>query len=111
VVVDFTDAEFAVLDLATEDAEALGHLVYLGRDKPQPDEATAVLSSLVQRGLLVVFARSEDDEPLGTNAALHALSDLGQLTGDGTTGLWWQYHAMTTAAGDDAYRRAYNERS
>jgi hypothetical protein len=111
VVVDFTDAEFAVLDLATEDAEALGRLVYLGRDEPQPGEATAVLASLVQRGLLVVYAQREDDEPLGTTAAVQALSDLGQLTDNGTTGLWWQYHAMATAAGEDAYRRAYNERN
>jgi hypothetical protein len=108
--VDFTDSEFAVLDLASEDAEPLGHLAHLDGAHPKPDEAVAVLSALVQRGLLALYARREDDEPLATKAALDALSELGSFTDDGT-GRWWQYYAMTTAAGDDAYARAYNERT
>jgi hypothetical protein len=108
--VEFSDAEFAVLDLASEDAEALAHFAYLDGAEAKAEEATRVLSALVQRGLLIMYAGRDDDEPLETEVALRALSDLGPFSGD-RTGRWWPYYATTTAAGDHAYRRAYNERN
>ena len=106
---DFTDAEFAVLDLITEDAYALGELVYLGGDVPRSRETVAVLLSMLERGQLSLYLRDATARDALTEgsaeAVLHQL-DQAQPQSEG----WYRYEAYATDAGQEAYRVAYAER-
>jgi len=100
---EFTESEFAILELVSEQATALGSLV------PDNPSAMDVVWSLVDRGLITIGEVDERSEPwsrreLSTSAARLAIQSVA-LKND----VW--YEAASTRAGIAAYQRAYDERT
>ena len=106
---EFTDNEFEVLDLVSEDGYSLAEVgSYLGPEV-KPAETIELARSFLTRSFIELYDReSSPEQPLSAADAERALEGLTSVPFQ--TGDWHRFEALATDSGEAAYRVAFEER-